>query len=531
MNFLRYLTLVTLISFLPAAGWALNYYEILGVTENASAQEITNAYRKKAKEHHPDMHTSSQEKIEGEKIFKLLNEAHKTLSDPESRQEYNLKNNIKAQNPESPTETTQTLEELKNHLENLRQATSEENIYENIKELAKFRDLIYSHKDIFEVFFTSMKKLIINNKLKNLSTSNLFLRLTVGWSGYYARSGDMWDVLQNLVFERLLMNGVNLPTLIRMMDKPIDPVDAEILQSKFEKTQEYERFLNINPSLGSIESNWQSRGFVKTLKFFQAGNRAADSIFRALFNSNQITNYKQFVTAVRVLKESPMYLGESLDGQLGYTFTFINEMNFLELLDLSHMTSTYPIEILALLENILESQSVNPRFTSEELTKLIIALSSRAFDRKGTGKIAYYGDRDLNSYLAAHKGYDMRSLEKLVQKTEAYEIKHNLSFSTYIAQTILYPILKKDIVDILRKNKKVINQLSKAHRDQIAMTIFDPKESYNPSAIIKTETRLRDSLHLETALRFPQFSSPIDWTNLIKPVRSGKIGMCSNVFR
>lgn len=310
MNFLRYLTLVTLISFLPAAGWALNYYEILGVTENASAQEITNAYRKKAKEHHPDMHTSSQEKIEGEKIFKLLNEAHKTLSDPESRQEYNLKNNIKAQNPESPTETTQTLEELKNHLENLRQATSEENIYENIKELAKFRDLIYSHKDIFEVFFTSMKKLIINNKLKNLSTSNLFLRLTVGWSGYYARSGDMWDVLQNLVFERLLMNGVNLPTLIRMMDKPIDPVDAEILQSKFEKTQEYERFLNINPSLGSIESNWQSRGFVKTLKFFQAGNRAADSIFRALFNSNQITNYKQFVTAVRVLKESTMYLGE-----------------------------------------------------------------------------------------------------------------------------------------------------------------------------------------------------------------------------
>lgn len=58
-----------------------NYYEILGVDKNASADEIKKAYRKKAIEHHPD-------KGGDEDKFKEAAEAYETLSDPEKKREY-----------------------------------------------------------------------------------------------------------------------------------------------------------------------------------------------------------------------------------------------------------------------------------------------------------------------------------------------------------------------------------------------------------------------------------------------------------
>lgn len=62
-----------------------DYYEILGVAENASQEEIKKAYRKLAKEHHPD---ANPDDPAAERKFKDISEAYRVLSDPEQRQKY-----------------------------------------------------------------------------------------------------------------------------------------------------------------------------------------------------------------------------------------------------------------------------------------------------------------------------------------------------------------------------------------------------------------------------------------------------------
>lgn len=62
-----------------------DYYEILGVDRNASAEEIRRAYRRLARSHHPDLHSSDPE---AEARFKEINEAHEVLRNPETRAMY-----------------------------------------------------------------------------------------------------------------------------------------------------------------------------------------------------------------------------------------------------------------------------------------------------------------------------------------------------------------------------------------------------------------------------------------------------------
>src|SRR3989344_3742597 len=63
-----------------------DYYDILGVTKSASADEIKKAYRKQALEWHPDRHKDDKEAAE--KRFKEINEAYQILSDSQKRQAY-----------------------------------------------------------------------------------------------------------------------------------------------------------------------------------------------------------------------------------------------------------------------------------------------------------------------------------------------------------------------------------------------------------------------------------------------------------
>ena len=62
-----------------------DYYEVLGVTKNASADDIKKAYRKKAKEYHPDLHPGDKD---CEAKFKEVNEAYEVLSDQDKRSKY-----------------------------------------------------------------------------------------------------------------------------------------------------------------------------------------------------------------------------------------------------------------------------------------------------------------------------------------------------------------------------------------------------------------------------------------------------------
>src|ERR687893_2544562 len=63
---------------------ARDYYDTLGVSPTASTEELQRAYRKLARQHHPDVNRDPG----AEERFKEISEAYSVLSDPDTRRRY-----------------------------------------------------------------------------------------------------------------------------------------------------------------------------------------------------------------------------------------------------------------------------------------------------------------------------------------------------------------------------------------------------------------------------------------------------------
>ncbi|HPX00210.1 MAG TPA: DnaJ domain-containing protein, partial [Sedimentibacter sp.] len=62
-----------------------DYYEVLGISKSADEKEIKSAFRKLAKQYHPDLNPDDKE---AEAKFKEVNEAYEVLSDPDKKAKY-----------------------------------------------------------------------------------------------------------------------------------------------------------------------------------------------------------------------------------------------------------------------------------------------------------------------------------------------------------------------------------------------------------------------------------------------------------
>ncbi|MDY4042694.1 MAG: J domain-containing protein [Marinifilaceae bacterium] len=63
----------------------INYYDILGVSKDASQEDIKKAFKKLARKYHPDLNPNDPE---AKQHFQEINEANEVLSDPEKRKKY-----------------------------------------------------------------------------------------------------------------------------------------------------------------------------------------------------------------------------------------------------------------------------------------------------------------------------------------------------------------------------------------------------------------------------------------------------------
>ncbi len=103
-----------------------DYYQILGVSRNATQEEIKEAYRKLALKYHPDVNKSK----EAEEKFKEITEAYAVLSDEEKRRKYDMYGE-----------------------EGIHAEYSEEDLFRNINFDDIFRGFGFNFDDIFKNFF------------------------------------------------------------------------------------------------------------------------------------------------------------------------------------------------------------------------------------------------------------------------------------------------------------------------------------------------------------------------------------------
>lgn len=132
-----------------------NYYEILGIKRDASQEEIKKAFRKLAKQYHPDVNGKN---CEADEKFRKINEAYNVLNKESSREEYDLKLDNAQKGPNGFKYNSQKKE------------SSKTNNYQNIN----INDIEKSFENFFGFNPKSKEKVNKETKKNPIDTTDIF---------------------------------------------------------------------------------------------------------------------------------------------------------------------------------------------------------------------------------------------------------------------------------------------------------------------------------------------------------------------
>lgn len=176
----------------------INYYELLGVKNNASKEEIRLKYKEQIKKWHPDINKNN-EAIE---VSKKLNEAKSVLLDDEKRKEYDIYlNNISANGYQN----------IKEKVYNEQRSYDEEKLYTKWE---YFRDYIKYYNDskvrkVFGIIFVLLESLFISI----LQLINIILAYVISFMSGILKylAGGIFGLLIISIIISFLLHGVSLP--------------------------------------------------------------------------------------------------------------------------------------------------------------------------------------------------------------------------------------------------------------------------------------------------------------------------------
>jgi curved DNA-binding protein CbpA len=140
----------------------MNHYQLLGVKEDASIEQIKAAYKKRVKEFHPDFHQGDEYYTE---LAKHLREAYETLIDPQRRKKYDDERNTININNQNTSSEHNKRDKRKEIIDEFRNDVNK--IYEAVIRVDKKGTLSYSKviSKLEDVFNPDIRS-ILNSKLK-----------------------------------------------------------------------------------------------------------------------------------------------------------------------------------------------------------------------------------------------------------------------------------------------------------------------------------------------------------------------------
>lgn len=172
-----------------------NYYEVLGVEEDASGQDIKQSFRHLAKKFHPDLNNQSG----SEEIFKLIQKAYEVLSDNDLRAEY-----------DSILEQKRVKEDEDTQISSKKSVFDEGYVFKTMPVTKAEYDQIYRTKWYEEINFISLIRKLI--ALLFLVVGPAFYMIDTGsWNNVILYYG--WLILFNL-FSKLLYSLTSFGLLI-----------------------------------------------------------------------------------------------------------------------------------------------------------------------------------------------------------------------------------------------------------------------------------------------------------------------------